>query len=368
MPAPNDLTPEEEQEFIQHGRQPMGQGREPLDDGSDDGQGQQGQQQGADEGQEGAGEGQQGQQSQQGAEQPSRHRPDGTFKSKAEYDAEVAAWEAAQNGQAQGQQGQQQGQQGDGQPRMVPHEALHAERQRAAAAIRQAQLATARMNALINARQGQGGEQQIPQMPDPSQDPLGYLQAMEQRIARFEQERAQENEYRQVDMALEQDEQLFALNVPDYDQASDYYVASRARELLAFHAPDQARRIMEQEARAIAQQAWQRGQSAAEVVYSLAQARGWQPGQGQQQGQPQGQQQGQQQGHQPQRQGPTAQQRIASINQGQQQSRSLSGGGAAGQRTEQLNAEALLNMSDEEFEEYLKLGEKGANARFAAIG
>jgi hypothetical protein len=33
-----------------------------------------------------------------------------------------------------------------------------------------------------------------------------------------------------------------------------------------------------------------------------------------------------------------------------------------------LNAEALLNMSDEEFEASLRLGEKGANTRFAAIG
>lgn len=360
MPAPNDLTPEEEREFVEHGRQPLGPGREPL---AEENEGQPPvQQEPTQQQQEEPPQEQQQQAPQQGSEQPSRHRPDGTFKSKAEYDAEVAAWEAAQNGQPQGQQ---QGQQQQPPQGFVPHQALHAERERAAQATRMAQLATTRLNAILAAQGQQPPQQQ--QMPNPAEDPLGYLQAMEKRIEAFEQQQQQSQQERQIDGALEQDEQLFASQFPDYNEASDYYVASRARELLAFHTPEKARAIMEMEARQIAQQAWQRGQSAAEVIYGLSRARGWQPGQQpawmgamQQEPQPQPQQQ--------QRQGPTAQQRVAAINNGQQQSRSLSGGGAGGQRTEQLNADALLNMSDEEFEEYLGIGQKGANARFAAIG
>jgi hypothetical protein len=58
---------------------------------------------------------------------------------------------------------------------------------------------------------------------------------------------------------------------------------------------------------------------------------------------------------------------VRSIRDGQQQSRSMSGGRGGG-GVQALNAAALLEMSDEEFEEHLALGKKGANQRFAAIG
>lgn len=341
MPAPNDLTPEEEQAFVEHGVQPAGPGGEPIAEG---------QEEAPPEGQEPAPV--EGQETSPAPVEVSRHREDGTFKSKEEYEAEVAAAQAAA---AQPQQ----------QPQMVPHQALHEARARAAENARIAQLATARLNAILTS-QRQQGQPNLEQMPDIAENPAEYILALERRLSQFEQARQEETKFREIDTALDNDESLFSQAVPDYDQASDYFVQSRARELLQFYPPDETQRIMTQEARQIAQQAWQRGQSAAAVVYQLAQARGYTPGNT---------------AANPLRNptparpavpatpvgGPTPQAVIASVNAGQQASRSLSGG-AGGQGTEQMNAEALLNMNDDEFEAYLQLGKKGADARFAAIG
>jgi hypothetical protein len=208
------------------------------------------------------------------------------------------------------------------------------------------------------AQQGRGQQGQEP-LPDINTDPAGYILALERRLSAFEGERAQEAEHRNVDAALEQDEAIFAAQVPDYPEASDYFVRSRAQELLQFYPPDQAKQIMTEEARAIANQAWQRGISAGQVIYQLAQARGYSPGLVAQPAntpppRPNG-------GVQPQA-------AVRAIQQGQAASRSLSGGGGGQASTEELNAQALLAMSDDEFEQYLKLGTKGANERFAQIG
>jgi septum formation topological specificity factor MinE len=354
MPAPNDLTPEEEEAFVQHGVQPAGPGGEPVIDTEEP------QQQAPAEGEQvGDQQPQHGDRATDAAAQISRHRADGTFKTKEELDAEIAALPQQA---AEGEQGQQQ------EPKMVPHQALHAERLRSSEAIRTAQLATARLNAILS-QQRQTGE--VPEaLPDLNEDPVGYITALEKRLARFENERAEEAQYRQLDNALEQDEELFKQRAPDYELASDYFVQSRARELLQFHTPEDARAILTQEARAIAQQSWQRGTSAAQTVYQLAQARGYNPQNTA--ANPTKHPIQEQQGQQVQQQtngsgGPTAQATVAAITAGQAASRSLSGGAGAAS-TGTLNADAILNMSDEEFEDYLQIGTKGANERFAAIG
>jgi len=344
MPAINDLTPEEEAEFAQHGVVPAGPGGEPITE-------LEAEPPEPPEGQEPP-EPPAGQEPAEPPAEPkpgelgSRHRADGTFKSADELAADKATLEAQPPAEPP-------------QSRMVPHEALHAERQRSAQAIRTAQLATARLNAILTAREQRVPGNEVP-MPDINQDPAGYILALEQRLVDFQNERAQEHQFRQIDNALEQDEQLFAQSVPDYDDASTYFVNSRAQELLQFYPPDQAKNIMTEEARQIANQAWQRGMSAGQVIYQLATARGYRPNMNQQPAplpvpQPNGG------GVQPQA-------AVRAVRAGQQASRSLSGSGGVSLSTQELNAEALLAMSDDEFEQYLGLGQKGANSRFAAIG
>lgn len=366
MPVPNELTAEEEAEFAQHGIPSPGAGSEPLAEENT--------------------QQQQQQESQQTQEQQRQtfHRQDGRFASREEAEqGQARPGQPRQQPQQQqedqqpqqqqeGQQPQQEGEQGQPQEqRMVPLPALHAERQKTQQLARQLQLAQTRMNALLN--QQQGGGQQRQQMPDLSENPVEYIQALEQRLAQFEQTRQEETQYREVDNGIEADEAIFAQTAPDYPQASDYYVQSRAKELLQFYPPQEAQRLMLQEARQIAREAWNRGMSSAEVVYGLAQARGYNPNTPSQYDPPQNQQQGQQQQTQ-QQPAPQNQQQgqgmrvVESVQNAQQQSRSLSGGGSGSLNVEQLNAQALLNMTDEEFEAHLALGQKGANQRFASIG
>jgi hypothetical protein len=54
---------------------------------------------------------------------------------------------------------------------------------------------------------------------------------LERRLEEFAQGRQEEQETRQIDTALTNDEDLFKLSVPDYEEASNHYVQSRAREL-----------------------------------------------------------------------------------------------------------------------------------------
>lgn len=258
-------------------------------------------------------------------------------------------------------------------PGFVPHQALHQERQQRQQIAQQMATLQARTNAILAARQ-----QPELQLPDLNEDPVGYVRGLEERLRQFEESQAIETQNRQIESAIEVEENTFRSYTPDYDQASAYYVQSRAQELLAFYPPQQAQQIMMAEARQMATEAWQRGIPAPQMVYTMAQARGYRPGA------PAGSSTAplQPQGGAPQPQAtapspgtvpavpngaPAAAAVVAAAQQGQAATRTLSGGSGAASTTN-LNAEALLSMSDEEFEQYLKLGTKGANARFAAIG
>lgn len=252
-------------------------------------------------------------------------------------------------------------------PGFVPHAALHAERLRANQMAQQFAALSARTNALLMAQQGMRPEP----LPDLDTDPVGYVRAVGERVQQQDQQTAEQREQDIINTQMEQDEAAFRSYTPDYDQACDHYVASRARELSNFYPPEQCQEIMLNEARAMAQQAWQRGIPAAEMTYRMAQARGYVPG-----------------GPAPTPTptptpapapvpapapapapapgGPAPSATVAAVRQAQSASRTLSAG-AGGGAAVALNAEALLAMSDEEFEQHLALGQKGANARFAAV-
>jgi hypothetical protein len=253
MPAPNDLTPEEEAEFANHGVPSAGPGREPLGEAPPAQQGQQSQDDGQ-QGQSSAQDDGQGQQTQQPRDDSGR------FASPQQQGQQQQGQQPADQGQqGQQQQGQQQqgqqpepGQEGDqgGEPRMVPLAALHQERQQRARLAQRVQLAETRLNAMLSR---QAPEQQEA-MPDINQDPAGYIVALEQRLQRFEQERAETTQNQQLDSSISADEETFTAIRPDYPQASDYFVQSRAQELLAFHPPAEAQKLMLQEAKVVTPQ------------------------------------------------------------------------------------------------------------------
>lgn len=334
MPVPNDLTPEEEQAFIEHGVEPSGPGMEPT--------------------------GEPNQPVQEPLVNPHQDRvrdDSGRFTAKPEATAEpvvpavpvapVAEATAGGTPPAPAPEAPP--------PGFVPIAALHEARMKERTVAQQMATLQARTNALLANRQ-----QQV-EMPDLAKDPVAYVETLEARLAAFEASRNEEQQYRAIDNALDQDEQMFKMVTPDYHDASQHYVMSRGRELLLTNTPEQAQQIMLGEVRQIAQQAWQRGIPAAQMIYQYAESRGYVPNSG-------GQQQFQPATPAvPAAPAANAQSRVAAVAAGQQASRSLSGGTGGASVTE-LNATELLNMSDEEFEAHLKLGQKGANARFAGIG
>lgn len=294
------------------------------------------------------------------------------FAGEGETAAEGLAREEAEAAEAAANGG------GDGKVKTVPHQALHQERvarqaEAARAKALEAQLSTAisRMNALLSKQVMQpiDGDFDRTGLPDVEKDPIGYINALEDRLANSHARSQESQQTQQIDSGIEADEAAFSVIQPDYPDASEHYIQSRFNELSMFYSPQEVQQALYNEVRQIGRQAWQRGKSAAEVVYALAKARGYTPRQseqGEQGGQPAPQPAG---GatpalQQPQRQAPQA--ALEAVRRGQANSQSVGaagGGGDAGQ----LNAQALLNMSDSEFEEYLGLGKKGANERFAAI-
>lgn len=236
-------------------------------------------------------------------------------------------------------------------PGFVPHAALHAERQRYAELARGMQTAQSRMNAML------ASQRTDPEpLPDPEQQPIEFLEALGQRVVEIQQARQEETQHRQIDNSIEQDEATFQSYTPDYPMASNHYVQSRAAELLLTHSREATQQIMTNEVRQIANAAWQKGIPAAQMIYDIAKSRGYVPGAPTPTPTPT---------PAPAPAALTPAAVVAAAAAGKQQARSLSGpgGGAA----KELDASALLAMTDDEFADYMKLGSKGANARFEAI-
>jgi hypothetical protein len=345
MPVPNDLSPEEEAEFSQHGVPPAGQGREPLSEAPPE-------KQAAEQLEE-----QHEPAEQAGQARQTFHRQDGKFASREEVQRGEAKPSQQEPGQEQPVEGEQEppveGEQE--QPTMVPHAALHQARLRAEQAARRAQLAETRLNAILANQQNRGEQRE--EMPDINTDPAGYLIALERRVAQFEEERVETQRTQQIDSSILEDEASFSMTTPDYQEASDYYVQSRAKELLSFYPPEQAQKLMLKEARQIAQESWKRGRSMANTVYDLAQARGYNPNSSSSRREPGFGEESRSK----------ATEVVESVARAKQASRSLSGGAGGGSNAADLNAQALLSMSEEEFANWLGEGD-AATKRFATIG
>jgi hypothetical protein len=250
--------------------------------------------------------------------------------------------DAAPDGEQQPEDGKQ--------PGTVPQQALHAERERRKAA--EAKLAEAApilaKIAEMRARAANPQPEQAPQI-DPADDPNG-VEHLKARIAQLEgrtqqQERAQQlqqvddYEMRVLSQQATADEETFRAVQPDYDDAINYLVGARARELSAYGMdPITIQQTVREEAADIVRTALSQGKSPAELSYQIAQFRGYRPAQG---GQPAAQQQ--------QQQAPTnsAQATLDAIAKARAMNKTP-GQGGGGAPTE-LNATTIAAMSDDEF-------------------
>lgn len=180
---------------------------------------------------------------------------------------------------------------------MVPHAAMHEERERRKATEaalaeerRQKTLLEERTNLLLQslARGGAPQQQQVAEIPQLDKDPVGFMVTTLQRqgdiiqqLVQSEQQRNQFIQQSQSVVTLQQRaralEQEFAATNPDYNQAADHLVKARNAELMAVGYADPAMRqqIIAQEALQIANQAAQMGGNPAEMIYRLAELRGY---------------------------------------------------------------------------------------------
>ncbi len=263
---------------------------------------------------------------------------------------------------------------------MVPHQALHEERERRkqieaerAELARQNQVLLERTNQLLQRFQpppqeqpkpAQPGQPTVPELKD---DPVGHIiglvKAVEDRQQQQSQTITEAQQQQQQAMAIAQlqahavaMEHEFRQSTPDYDQAIGHMRQAREQQLaFAGHDPMQRQQIILQEALGIAARGLQMGRNPAQMAYEMAAAFGYQkpaPKQEQQQTNSAQQGNGTQQGNGAQQQPQlTPQERLAQVNAGQQQSRSV--GNLRGAGPVPLTAQRLLELSDSEFEKMM---------------
>lgn len=172
-------------------------------------------------------------------------------------------------------------------PKMVPVSAVQEERERrkvAEEARRQAELNQARLDERIKAiNERLTPKEQPREIPDPEKDAMGTLKATAEEVKelkRFQMEhRAQLEQQARANDVMRQaagKEAEFMKDNGDYGDASSFLRQSRYNELTINGLdPWTANNTIMQESLALAAQALQQGKNPAEVVYSLAKARGY---------------------------------------------------------------------------------------------
>ena len=240
-------------------------------------------------------------------------------------------------------------------PKKVPLKALQEERQKRKELQEQLKQLQAQMQAFQQQmQQPQEGNQEgeAEQPPNPEEDPLGYIEYVGKQQQKTEQEIRQMQQQYQVNAMLQHGEQLAAqyrqqVGPEIYDKAFDHVVQSRANELKAYGYPEEAvQQMLQQELMAGMLTALQTGRNPGELLMEFAKARGFNP-----------------EAIKEQLEAPKK--KAEMIQKGQAHSRSLVDGGKG--NTAPLSAEKLANMSQEEFEAYVRKSGKSIDEILAEI-
>ena len=240
----------------------------------------------------------------------------------------------------------------DKRPQMVPHAALHEERERRKETERKLaeveRRAEERFKVLLEklGPQTPPAQAETPAIPDVQADPVGHIvgtmrqlgasqEQINQELVAYRQREQQAQAIAAVQQHAVASEAAYRSQAPDYDAAVDYLKQFRDRQLVAAGVTDPTRRnaIIMQEALQISAQAMQEGANPAERFYRLSEASGYT-------------RQAQQAQQAEQTPDPAAQ--IQRIARGQEQARSL--GNTRGNGPTPMTAQKLLEMSDAEFD------------------
>lgn len=229
----------------------------------------------------------------------------------------------------------------DGKGGTVPQGALHAERERRKAI--EAELATAR-EALAKIQQFRDAAKAKQPEALPAADDPAAVEHLRQRLGQIESQQSQIIQQRQFDAAdqaeiqqlqsvMATSEASFRAEKPDYDAAIMHVVQARAQELALYGLkPHEIQQAIAEEATDIARSAVSQGRNPAELGYQIALSRGYRPESAQ---------------AVPQQQGGAAA-TLAAIQAAQAASKSLGQGGGA--TPQAINAEAIRQMTDDEFD------------------
>lgn len=179
-------------------------------------------------------------------------------------------------------------------PKLVPHAALHEERERRKAVETAMQEQQRRFDAILaGLGKGPAAEPAAPvaeELPAFEQDPqrhiAGKFQTLEQKAAAFDKYMQEQQAQQQQQAALRQlDEysnshiQKFRATTPDYEDAVNFLLEARTKELQAapWITPEQVRTQLDQDIFALKLQAAQNNANVAEVAYGFAKAKGYAP-------------------------------------------------------------------------------------------
>ncbi len=244
---------------------------------------------------------------------------------------------------------------------LVPHAALHEEREarkrleRELTQEREARALLDQRTNLILERMNRQAAPAEPELPTLEQDPVGHIVGKQQEIERqvrqsseqAAQQQQQVAQYMQT-LALQQAitqraqglEAEFSAEHGDYHQAIEHLRAARHQELalLGMNA-DQRAQTIQQEGLAIAVHALQNNGNPAQLLYELAKMRGFNGAKTAEAPAP----------------NPAAGQRLQNIAAGQRQARSLSD--SRGSAPAPLTAQRLLELSPKEFEKMMNTPE-----------
>ena len=255
--------------------------------------------------------------------------------------------------------------------KMVPHEAMHAEREKAKqlkAQLDKIQKDTSEREKRLNERllqiqeamspKKEKSEEQQEAMPDPAKDPQGAWRwlAEEQRKTReylnqqhtqtteqqkqAEAEQAVWDEYRDKSMEYAQENE-------DFGTAYQYLLYSREQELKAMgYPPKKIEEIIQMDEFSLALQARETGTNPAEIIVNWSKARGYSPDLFKKQKQPEQKQPEQQQSE-------SGADKLRRLKSAKEESETLSGGGSAPDANT-ISLEAIDRMSPKEFNDLIK--------------
>lgn len=182
----------------------------------------------------------------------------------------------------------------DKKPKLVPHQALHQEREtrkKFEQQFRQSEIERVRLAERLNVfdqlRQHAAQPEPIAP-PDPDTDPVGALKYTQQQLAHFQQQEQQRVAYErqqsqesaqiaQIDGSYRSAWQDFSARLPDAMDGYNHFVKGLDGYFQALGVPagDQRNQMIAQEERRITMAALQAGANPAEVIYNLAKSQGY---------------------------------------------------------------------------------------------